>query len=226
VDVTLVLTNVTEYGVVMAADDALTERYGENVRILQGATKLFAHYGCHCGFATWGLGALPNRNPEHAPVSVGFIVKRFVGETQRVDHLETLLKGLVDRLNGEHPKAREPAMIDVGACIRAGSGWHPVVYQVGNCDDPYAPTAIRPFTARILRPPGPYDASRDIYPIANGLLNAGYWVDAQFDAFTIAAEVTENSVMVPGNSLEKRQAFLGAVARAVSDIQLSMDLSR
>ncbi len=64
---TLVLTNVTEYGIAMAADDALTERLGKEVRILHGATKLFAHYHCHCGLATWGLGALPNRNPEHAP---------------------------------------------------------------------------------------------------------------------------------------------------------------
>jgi hypothetical protein len=53
-------------------------------------------------------------------------------------------------------------------------------------------------------------------------LNAGCWADAQFDAFVAAAATTDMSDLVPGNSLEKRQAFLGAV----SDIHITMDLSR
>ena len=118
-------------------------------------------------------------------------------------------------------------MIDVSRCNLVENVWRPFAYQVGNCDDPYAASPfIRQFASRVVRPPSPYSPIKDKYPIANGLLNAGYWVDAQFDALVTAADVTENSHRVPGNSLEARQGFLGAIARAVSDIHITMDLSR
>lgn len=72
----------------------------------------------------------------------------------------------------------------------------------------------------------PYNPVVDKYPTVNGVINVGYWIDAQFDAFIAAAEVTENATRIPGDTLEKRQAFFGSVARAVADIHLSMDLSR
>jgi len=196
---TLVLTNVTDYGVVMAADDALVETAGKYSRVLHGATKLFAHYGCHCGMATWGAGELPHQNPASPPVALEFILKRFVGETQGIESVDTQVNG----------------------------SWVPFVYQIANCDDPYAVLpVVRQFASRVVRPLGPFSALRDMYPIANGVVNAGYWVDALFDALVAGGDVTENSHLVPGNSMEKRQAFLGLVARSVSDTHLTMNLSR
>jgi hypothetical protein len=223
---TLVLTNVTEYGMVMAADDALAERVGGDARILFGATKLLAHYKCHCGFATWGAGGLPHGKPNSPPVAMEFILKRFLRDNLAIESIDELLERLVRRLN-DHPESSYPAMIDIAACVQTQASWNPVIYQLGNCDDAYVDQpVIRPFAVRIVRRPEPYNPLKDTYPFANGVLNVGWWVDAQFDAMIAAGGVTEKAHLVPGDSLEKRQAFLGSVARAISDVHVTMDLSR
>ncbi len=47
-----------------------------------------------------------------------------------VNSLDTLIAGLVDRLNNEHPKAKEAAMIDIGGCVFVDGMWNPVVHQI------------------------------------------------------------------------------------------------
>ncbi|HEV7297873.1 MAG TPA: hypothetical protein VGN72_00790 [Tepidisphaeraceae bacterium] len=224
---TLILTNVTPYGVVMAADDALTERYGDFVRILNGATKVFAHYGCHCALATWGAGALPYRDPPYMPVAIEFILRGFIRETSEVDRVEILLDGLVERLNGEYRRPNGPAMIDVAGCKLVEGVWLPFAFQIGNSEDPYHwEPEIRSFRLRQMRQPAAFNISTDEYPIANGIVNTGYWADAYFDGMVAAAMSSERADRVPGNTLEDRQAFLACAARAVSDLHVAMDLSK
>lgn len=213
---TLVLTWVTEYGIAMAADDALTETYGGHQRVLRGATKLIQHYGCKAGFGTWGAGTLPNQERGKNPIAIEFVVRYFLGEAVRVEAIDVLAQGLVERLN-EFPTGEEVSAVDVAAYVTCDAERSPVVYRIANTDDPYADRPkIRRFSLQEVRKAVPYDSDADAYPIPGGHANAAFWVPRMMDGMTMAAKETEEP-NIPGNDLEQRTTFLGVIARGVSN---------
>jgi hypothetical protein len=147
-------------------------------------------------------------------------------EANDITSMPDLVHFLVKHLNEDYGPVASAAMIDVAGCISSPNGWLPALFQIGNCDDPYRdPPVIREFASRAMRAPRAFDPTNDNYPVVNGLWDVGYWIDAQVDAFNLASDVTERTEQVPGNSLRRRQLFLRSVARAVFDINVTMDLS-
>jgi hypothetical protein len=97
--------------------------------------------------ATFGAGGLPHQNESAPPVAMEFILRSFIGDNANLTSIEELLRRLVTRLN-TFPPSKHAAMIDIAGCLPVDDNWYPIVYQIGNCDDPnIEEPKIRPFRA-------------------------------------------------------------------------------
>ena len=136
---TLILTRVTAGGVVMAADSALTESYGNYTRILNGAEKLLPHEpSCSC-IGTWGGGVVPNPMPEGDPVPLQFVLQTFVDTARTIQSGDQLSAKLAEWLNDNYLPAKHFIGLEV-ASARAASGTHDcAVYRVMNAEQVDAP---------------------------------------------------------------------------------------
>lgn len=222
---TLILSYVTPYGVAMAAEDAITEVWGKQRRVLRGATKLFAHYPAHAGIGIWGEGGLPvpvNGVPVAGfpIVALEFIIKEFIRQSQTLRRVDELVRVLAGYLNDNYARSKRAVAIDVAGCLEQEGNWLPVIYRLANCDDPFAEEpVIVEFAPKAIRPAKPWEDADEL-PLVGGNVNAGYWVAELTTALRVAAALT--AVDVPGSSLEARTRFLGVIARAVADIYTNM----
>lgn len=171
---TLILSKVTQDGVVMAADTAITESYCDYVRILTGARKLIPHYPSSSCMATWGGAVLPHPQREN-PIAVEFALRQFADIARSITEGEVICDKLAQWLNETFPKPKQIVGIDVATVRPRRNVLYPAIYRIMNGDnEDDNPGRFRRFT---LRHPEPYDPDADAPFIVAGDRNARFWVD-------------------------------------------------
>lgn len=213
----LTITDITEYGIVMVADTALSEilpdtsynaAFGFRERALFGARKLFGHPNARAGLATWGAGTLTGS------VATQFFIEKFLEDHAAVDTVEGLAEDLRVVLNAFYGAG--PAALGVHLAGMVNDGIT-VCYEIRNADPPYN-GKTRDFDVVTLKAPGPVTADAR-YLVAGGDLRL-------FDPLTEAIEaalaaVRVSGLKIPADSLEARRDFFAAHVRFVSDLYAS-----
>lgn len=150
---TLVLTELSQFGIAMAADSAITFQVptpsGRTIsRVLHGAKKLQIVPHIKAGIACWGLGTINGVNTD---IWMADLVKRSV---QNTTDLHSFANFLASELNTALGQNAPPAGFHVAGFIDGISGPEPAFYHVHNGPSQVI-AGINPaiFNANFDRPP-------------------------------------------------------------------------
>jgi hypothetical protein len=220
---TLILTRIGNDGIVMAADSAITEQYGEQVRVLEGATKLFVHAPSSSCIGTWGGGAIPNPDGAKPPIALQFLVTEFVRKAASISSGDELTNQLGDWLSQNFIANHAFIGLDV-ATVRPRSGLQlPAVYRLTNAPQSDQVPG-RFFTKRTIREPANHDAEVDQAIITAGDLNASFWVE-EFHAASRRAAGRSGRDPLPDHIVGLK-SWLPSLVRAVSDAYRTLDIGQ
>jgi hypothetical protein len=220
---TLILTRVARDGIVMAADSALTEKFGELApRILHGVTKLMPHQASASCIGTWGGGVVPHPEPKKAPIAIEFVVKTFLKQAGSISSGLELVERLADWLGENYCADRDFIGLDIST-VRPEPGIElPAVYRLTNAETPDKKPR-RFFHHRVLRAPVLYDADVDQIIIPAGdENNAGVWVEEFHTAARHAVERTGSDPLP--DEIDGLSSWLPSIVRAVSDAYQSLEI--
>lgn len=220
---TLILTRVGIDGIVMAADSAITEEYGTQTRILEGASKLFIHVPSSSCIGTWGGGVIPHPEANNAPIALQFIINEFVRAATSIVSGDDLASKLGEWLSENYVATKAFIGLDV-ATVRPRADLHlPAVYRLTNAPQPDQ-TPTRFFKKRTIREPAEYDGEVDQTIIPAGDLNANFWVE-EFHAASRRAAGRSGRDPLP-HHLAGLTSWLPSLVRAVSDAYRALDIGQ
>jgi hypothetical protein len=220
---TLILTRVARDGIVMAADSAITEEFGDRVRILHGANKLMPRVASASCIGTWGGAVIPHPDPEKAPIAVEFVVGSFLRQAGGIDSGRTLAEHLAAWLSENYCANRDFIGLDIATVRPEPAIELPAVYRLTNAETPDKPPE-RFFRHRVLRAPAAYDAEVDNIIIPAGDRNAGVWVEEFHTAARHAVDRTGRDSLP--DDIAGLSSWLPSVVRAVSDAYRSLEMGK
>ena len=163
---TLVLTQLNQHGIAMAADSAVTSTVpmpggGTTHRVLHGVRKLQMITHLQAGISCWGMGTI-NRTP--TDIWIQDFVARYQGTTP---DLQSFVDRLAQELNNIFPPRSPNSGFHVAGYVNTPTGNLPAFYHVHNGTSDYFP-GINPdiFNANLDRgptvyPPGHFGITRN-----------------------------------------------------------------
>jgi hypothetical protein len=220
---TLILTRVARDGVVMAADSAVTEAFGDRTRILHGAKKLLPHHASGSCVGTWGGGVVPHPQPEKTPIAIEFVIDSFLNQAGSIESGCELVERLSLWLGNNYCANRDFIGLDIATVRPEPNVKMPAVYRLTNAETPDKPPQ-RFFRRHVLRAPAPFDAAVDQLIIPAGDRNAGVWVEEYHTAARHAVERTGRDPLP--DDLDGLSSWLPSVVRAVSDAYQSLEIGQ
>ncbi len=219
----LTITDITEFGIVMVADTALYEVYDDTTegntfgfrdRTLFGGRKLFMHPQAKTGLATWGAGTIAGSVP------VQYVIEKFLEDHSGMNSVQDVAGELGYILQTCYAI---PAVfgVHVAGMHRTGAAFVPVCYEICNADPPYRETAIRDFKLIELRAPGAVASREQRFLKAGGDLRLFGPLSDAIESALPAAAAGSKGIRIPADSLEARREFFAAHIRFVSDLYAS-----
>ena len=175
---TLVLTELNQHGIAMAADSAVTFSVplpsGDVThRVLHGIRKLQPVHQINAGISCWGIGSI---NGVDTDIWIGDVIQRSQSATS---DLHSFASYLASELNSVLPPNSPNSGFHVAGFDQSGTAAFPAFYHVHNGSSQYFKdinTAI--FNANFDMPPQPYQPGQ-FYITRNG----DYRFYAQFFAY-------------------------------------------
>jgi hypothetical protein len=223
---TLILTRIGIDGVVMAADSAITESYGGQTRILEGASKLFVHEPSSSCIGIWGGGVIPHPgpiDPPKSPIALQFLINEFVQTAASITSGDELATRLGEWLSENFVADNAFIGLEV-ATVRPRVDVHlPAVYRLTNAPEPDQ-LPSRFFRKRTIRGPAEYDDDVDQTIIPAGDSNAKFWVE-EFHAAARRAAGRSGREPLP-NHVVGLSSWLPSLVRAVSDAYRTLDIGQ
>lgn len=153
---TLILTELNQHGIAMAADSAVTFSVplpggGTTYRVLHGAKKLQPIHHINAGISCWGKGSI---NGMDTDIWIEDLIQRSQSVTT---NLHLFASYLESELNSIFPPNSPSLGFHVAGFLQNGSATFPALYHVHNGPSQYFPN-INPniFNANLDNPPQPY----------------------------------------------------------------------
>jgi hypothetical protein len=224
---TLVITELSELGIAMVADSAVTceEKVpsGRTVsRVLNGVQKLQPVTYLSAGVSVWGLGELPTST---GSVSTDLWLFDFIQQHRAISSLDDFANTLVTELQQVAGQAREPLGIHLAGYVPVDGDNLPTFYHVRNNDGDYrSGYQIHGFVPGHFRP-------QALHGRVHRTRNGDYGAYANLSAAVeyALARIEEDPALnltVPSPTLQGRMAYLAAWLRFVSDLYASSNLLR
>lgn len=216
----IAITDVSEFGIVMVTDTALLEeisdveqgnRFGNRSRVLFGARKLFGHPPSVSGLAIWGAGTLPG------PIATQFVIEKFLEDHAAVRSVDVLSDELAYILRTFYSAGTAPLGVQVGGMIKGEAGWMPALYEVRNSDGPGSP--LYEFKLHTIRPPKTVTSPEDRILYPGGDLTLYRPLSQALDG--VIDQVGQKGYRIPEQSLQARRDFFAAQVRFISDLYAS-----
>ena len=169
---TLVLSELSSFGVAMAADSAVTfeNKRNNSSRVYIGAQKLLPVYKLNAGIAVWGLGRINNTDSDvWLQKFIKNEVKPNMGLWNMANKLAEKLNEAFDRIISERMGVHVAGFdtkngIKGPAFYHVHNGHYHVAYRNGKIENvPEENPAIREFRAHEDRPPATYQ--RNNFPL-------------------------------------------------------------
>jgi hypothetical protein len=211
--VTLILTEVSPFGIAMVADSAMTTEAvvpsgKKRLRVTYGLRKLQEAPSVNGCVSYWGAGEIQDLNR----VPTDLWLEDFTEQNSGIHQLKTWVEKLTDKLNALRP----PSALGFHAAGYIGREKKmPVVYRVANHDRLGSP--LREFRCELLWAPTVVKKVPDSQLYADGDLTAYAPLSQAVDS--VLPDVRKNAnLVIPGESLEERARYLAAWVSFVSDV--------
>ena len=221
---TLVLTEISQYGIVMGADSAVTCETplpggSTGRRVLTGVQKLFPIPHLQAGVSCWGYGQIGNFETD-------IWLNDFIGRQQnRSQTLEEFAGALRDELNQIMPRTQSgkaEAGFHLAGFVNTEGSWEPDFWHVHNGPsqffdniDPYVFNANHDLAGAIAQ--GGYDRNNPYLIVRNGdyLFYAAWWEDFEL---LLNRTLRQRGINVPRPSLLGRADYVRFQIRTISGI--------
>lgn len=223
----LVLTEVSDFGIAMAADSAesVTRDPYEYVRF--GARKLQPIYSFNGGFSAWGMGSIEN-------IPLDIWMEKFIEDQSNVEGVREFAKALADKLNASDIPLGEPLGFHLAAWVGEQPDWKPLAYHVHRGErqtgqmNPDS-TSSESYSIDPDFDPNKFNANLDIPPGCSDVIRNGMHKDynnlaKRLEDFIYervnAFKVGSNPIHLPSPpyDLKKRAELLKFYIRTISDI--------
>jgi hypothetical protein len=225
---TLVITELSTFGIAMVADSAVTSTEevpsGRAIsRVLTGVQKLQPVPYLNAGLSVWGLGELPTSSGR---VSTDLWLFDFIQEHESIESLDDFANTLAAELQRVAGDVDEPMGIHLAGYVDVDGEDLPTFYHVRNNDGDFRRGYdIHDFVPGQDFPPQAVD--QGWYRTRNGDYGAYAVLSSAVEA--ALAHIQQDPTLdltVPSESLQGRVAYLAAWLRFVSDLYASSSLLR
>lgn len=216
---TLIITELSEYGIAMIADSAVTIQEepssGHTVkRVLTGARKLQFISHLDAGISTWGNAELPG---PATLVSTDVWMYDFIQRHTTTKSIDEFANELAEELQQLVGHIKKPLGFHLAGYVEQGGKRLPTFYHVRNVDGPYRNYRFHEFILGQDVPPREIVGRQDRHLTRNG----------DFGPYAVLSQAVDNvlplirsslAVDVPYPSLQGRIAYLTAWIRFISDL--------
>jgi hypothetical protein len=224
---TLVITELSEFGIAMVADSAVTceekTPAGDTIRrVLNGANKLQPISYLGAGISMWGLGSIKT---SVGPVSTDVWIADFIQRQIHVKSIDEFAKQLAQELQRVVSNVKIPMGFHLAGYVEKQGTTLPTFYHVRNVEGTYLNYDYHDFIPGQDFPPREMKKGGEPYRTRNG----------DYAPYAILAWGMENmlptirksvGISIPYASIQGRIAYLTAWLRFVSDLYASSGLLR
>jgi hypothetical protein len=224
---TLIITEITPYGIAMVADGAynfreMTPSGTIRQRVLTGARKLQYIPYLNAGVSMWGSGRLMSIVGE---IFADIWMEDFIKRCEGIGSLEAFAHALRDEMQKTMGEEHRPLGFHLAGYEEIeGDNW-PAFYHLRNCEGGYTDLEIHEFVIG-------KELGHDIDPAEHDRL---VWYNGDYGLYRHVREGAEEGVLrvrtitgfeVPYPSLEGRLRYLAAWVKFVSDLYECSNLPR
>ncbi len=222
---TLIITEVSHYGIAMAADSAETldvelsngERF---VRVSAGVKKLQPIPYLSAAISGWGRGEIPDGAGTSKPTDV--FMADFIARHADASTIDSFASELAAELESCLSGDQEPLGFHLAGIVDWRGGPTPTLYHVRNCDGKYGHLQIHEFIAGHDVEPQAFDPDRPRH-----LRNGDFGLFAKFiDALKFKIPFQYGGIQIPHPSLLGRALFWGSWIKFISDLYAASGLLR
>jgi len=216
---TLIITELSEFGIAMVADSAITYREktptGDDIqRVLSGARKLQVIPYLNTAISMWGLGSIET---PAGPVSTDVWIDHFIGQHADIRSIDDFANLLAQELQQAVGVVEEPIGFHLPGYVEEDGAMLTTFYHVRNVDGTYGNFKYHDFIPGQDIPP--QDFKGKIHRTRNG----------DFGPYAVLADAVEKvlpkvaaiGLTIPYPSLHGRVRYLIAWLRFVSDLYTS-----
>jgi len=226
---TLLITEMSEFGIAMVADSAVTcvERLpsGQSFpRVLNGALKLQMIPHLNAGVSVWGLGTLPTNSGQ---VATDIWLHDFIQQHSRVATLDEFALTLTTELQEIAGNIQEPLGLHLAGYVDVEGQKLPTFYHVRNNDGTFRDYNIHEFIQGHEFPPREIAEGDQYFRVRNG--DYGPYAILSAGLESVLPQIrsdTDLNIAIPFPSLQGRIAYLTAWVRFVSELYASSNLLR
>lgn len=224
---TLVITELSQFGIAMVADSAVT--YTESLpsgqpvrRVLNGAWKLQVIPYLNAGISVWGLGAIPTAPKK---VSTDIWLNDFIARHSGIATLDEFANALAAELENIAGQVQKELGFHLAGYVDVNGHKLPTFYHVRNCDGTFRHYELHEFMPSQDFPP--QDLGDEIYRTRNGSYGPYAILSAGVERVLPQIHTDPNlNLTIPHPSLQGRIAYLTAWLRFVSELYASSRLLR
>lgn len=223
---TLIITELSQFGIAMAADSAVTftEKLSPEKTVhyvLSGARKLQVVPYLNAGVSMWGLGSIPIPNAE---VSTHIWLSDFIERHSAISSLDEFAGTLAQELQDSVGDKRQPLGFHLAGYVEVENKKLTTFYHVRNVDGTFKHYEHHEFIPGQDVPPREF-AKDEAYITRNG----------DYGPYAALAEAVQNALpkiqavaglAVPYPSLQGRIAYHSAWVKFVSELYASSGLLR
>lgn len=225
---TLIITEISQYGIAMVADSAVTVQETlpsgrTELRVLNGARKLQAIPYLKAGLSAWGMGTLKGSTWE---ASTDLWLADFIAQNRAIATLDDFANTLADQLQGIVGSTETEMGIHLAGYVEVNGHSMPSFYHVRNNDGDYK----QGYTLHEFVPGrqyGPKDPGDEVATLRNGFYGPYAILDHHLRlALNAVRQDPALKLTIPHPSLEGRIAYHAACVKFVSDLFGSAHLQR
>jgi hypothetical protein len=152
---TLIITEISEYGIAMVADSAETRMHrlpsGSTIeRVLTGVRKLQTIDYLRAGISMWGLGSINIANTE-IPTDVW--IEDFIARHDDITSVEGFANELAHELQQSVGGVQRPMGLHLAGYVDHNGQNLPAMYHIRNCDGKYNNYEVHDFVPGLQIPP-------------------------------------------------------------------------
>jgi hypothetical protein len=223
---TLVITELSEFGIVMVADSAVTceekTPAGDTIRrVLNGANKLQPISYLRAGISMWGLGSIKT---SAGPVSTDVWIADFIQRRTHVKSIDEFAKQLAQELQRVVSNVKIPMGFHLAGYVEKQGTTLPTFYHVRNVDGTYLNYDYHDFIPGQDFPPREIKKG-EVYQTRNG--DYGPYAALAAGVNLVLPGIRESiGIRIPHPSLQGRIAYLAAWLKFVSDLYASSGMLR
>lgn len=220
---TLIITEISEFGIAMVADSAVTQTiqfpYGiTRQRTLNGARKLQIIPQLRAGISMWGLGTLEGNIP------IDVWVREFIARRIYVTSLDDFADELAHELRQIAGDAKDPIGFHLAGYVERDSKKLAVAYHTRNCDGDYHHYDLHEFIAGLQFSPAILNPG-ELYTIRNGDYGP-FAILSALSPFFLDEIKRMTKLEIPSPTLWGRTNYLVSWVKFVSDLYASAGRDR